>query len=149
MGLAAFLGVKRRYEYMGRTAGGATVIHDYAHHPSEIDAVMKVAREEAERLIVVFEPHTYSRTQALFPDFVQVLSKADVLIMLPTYSAREFPAEGVDAETLFCGIEVPERYYFSDYDGAKCLLDRISTSRDVVLILGAGSVEKLAERFSV
>ena len=148
MGLAAFLGVKRRYEYMGRTAGGAPVIHDYAHHPSEIEAVMKVAREDAERVIVVFEPHTFSRTKTLFDDFRRVLSNADVLVMLPTYSAREIPAEGVDAETLFCAVDAPERYYFSDYDGAKRLLDKGATSRDIVMILGAGSVEKLAERFA-
>ena len=147
MGLAAFLGVKRRYEYMGKTAGGAPVIHDYAHHPTEIEAVMKVAREGEGRLIVVFEPHTYSRTQALFGDFVRVLSKADVLVMLPTYSAREVPAEGVDAQTLFYEVKAPERYFFSDYDGAKRLLDKIAVSRDTVLILGAGSVEKLAEKF--
>ena len=147
MGLAAFLGVKRRYEYMGKTAGGASVIHDYAHHPSEIEAVMKVAREKEGRLIVVFEPHTYSRTQALFADFVKVLSTADVLVMLPTYSAREIPAEGTDAKTLFCAVNAPERYFFSDYDGAKRLLDRIALSRDTVLVLGAGGVEKLAEKF--
>ena len=147
MGLAAFLGVKRRYEYMGRTLGGAAVVHDYAHHPSEIEAVMKVAREGKGRLIVVFEPHTFSRTQALFSDFARVLSKADVLVMLPTYSAREVPAEGVDAKTLFCSVNAPERYFFSTYDGAKRLLDKIALSQDTVLILGAGSVEKLAERF--
>ena len=133
---------------MGKTAGGATVIHDYAHHPSEIDAVMRVAKESSERLIVVFEPHTFSRTKTLFRQFVEVLSRSDVLVMLPTYSAREYPAEGVDAETLFCAVESPERYYLSSYDGAKRLLDRIATSRDTVLILGAGSVEKLAEIFS-
>lgn len=148
MGLAAFLGVKRRYEYMGRTAGGAPVIHDYAHHPSEIEAVLSVAGEETEgRVILVFEPHTYSRTEALFSDFVRVLSTADVLVMLPTYSAREIPSEGVDAETLFCATKAQESYYFTSYDGVKTLLDRIAQSRDTVLILGAGSVETLAERF--
>lgn len=148
MGLAAFLGVKRRYETMGKTAGGASVIHDYAHHPSEIQAVLSVAKEQARgRVIVVFEPHTFSRTQALFDDFVRVLSLADVLVMLPTYSAREVPAEGLDAKTLFCAVRAPERYYFSDYDSAKRLIDKIAVSEDTVLILGAGTVEKLAERF--
>lgn len=148
MGLGSFLGVKRRYEYMGKTAGGAPVIHDYAHHPSEIEAVMKVAREEAQgRLIVVFEPHTYSRTKALFSDFVRVLSAADILVMLPTYSARELPAEGVDAKALFCAVPAKESYYFSKYEGAEILLDRIARSRDEVLILGAGAIEELAERF--
>ena len=109
---------------------------------------MKVAREEGTRLVVVFEPHTFSRTKALFADFVRVLSQADVLVMLPTYSAREVPAEGVNAETLFCAVEAKERYYFSDFDGAERFLNRVATCRDTVLILGAGSVEKLAERFS-
>ena len=148
MGLAAFLGVKRRYEYMGNTIGGAPVVHDYAHHPSEIRAVLEVAREQTQgRLIVVFEPHTYSRTKGLFRDFTEVLSQADVLIMLPTYSAREVPAEGVDAKTLFCAVTAPERYYLSDYASAKGLIDRLARSRDSVLILGAGSVEELAESF--
>ena len=148
MGLAAFLGVKRRYEYMGNTAGGAAVVHDYAHHPTEIAAVMAVAREETDgRVIVVFEPHTFSRTAALFDDFVRVLSEADVLVMLPTYSARETPAAGVDARTLFCAVHAKESYYFSDYATAKTVLDRIARSRDEVLILGAGSVERLAESF--
>jgi len=148
MGLAAFLGVKRRYEYMGNTAGGAPVVHDYAHHPTEIAAVMQVARAETDgRLIVVFEPHTYSRTAALFDDFARVLSEADVLVMLPTYSAREIPAAGVDARTLFCAVRAKESYYFSNYAAAKTVLDRIARSRDEVLILGAGSVERLAEMF--
>ena len=148
MGLAAFLGVKRRYEYMGKTAGGASVIHDYAHHPSEIRAVMRVAREETRgRVIVAFEPHTYSRTKALFRDFVEVLSEADVLVMLPTYSAREIPVEGADAKTLYCLVTSPESYYLSSYDDAKALLDRIARSEDTVLVLGAGTIEMLAARF--
>ena len=149
MGLAGFLGVKRRYEYMGRTQGGGTVIHDYAHHPSEIRAVMRVAREETRgRIIVAFEPHTYSRTKALFRDFVEVLSEADVLVMLPTYSAREIPAEGTDAKTLYCLVTSPESYYLSSYDDVKALLDRIARSEDTVLVLGAGTIETLAARFA-
>ena len=109
---------------------------------------MQVARAETDgRLIVVFEPHTYSRTAALFDDFARVLSEADVLVMLPTYSAREIPAAGVDARTLFCAVRAKESYYFSNYAAAKTVLDRIARSRDEVLILGAGSVERLAEMF--
>ena len=148
MGLAAFQGVKRRYEFMGCTSGGAPVVHDYAHHPSEIGAVLKVAREETKgRILLVFEPHTYSRTKALFRDFCTVLSQADVLVMLPTYSAREVPAEGVDAKTLFCAVRTKESYYLASYDTAQTLLDRIARPQDLVLILGAGSVESLAARF--
>jgi len=148
MGLAGFLGVKRRYEYMGHTAGGAPVVQDYAHHPSEIAAVLDVAEEETRgRVILVFEPHTYSRTKALFSEFTEVLSRADVLIILPTYSAREVPEEGVDAKTLFCAVSSPESYYLSGYEAAKTLLDRIARPKDEVLILGAGQVETLAESF--
>ena len=148
MGLAAFQGVKRRYEFMGNTSGGAPVIHDYAHHPSEIEAVLKVAREENKgRIILVFEPHTYSRTKALFRDFCRVLSTADVLVMLPTYSAREVPEEGVDAKTLFCAVRAKESYYVATYVAARTLLDRIARPQDLVLILGAGSVESLAALF--
>lgn len=149
MGLAAFLGVKRRYERTGTTQGGAPVVHDYAHHPSEIEAVMKVAASEAKgRIIVVFEPHTYSRTKILFDDFRRVLSNADVLILLPTYSARETPEMGISSKELFCACSAREMYYFSRYDAAKILLDRIAKAQDLVLILGAGNVETLALKFS-
>ncbi len=149
MGLAGFLGVKRRYEFRGTTASGAPVIHDYAHHPSEIEAVLKVARENLKgRLFVVFEPHTYSRTKTLFEEFVRVLSKADVLILLPTYSARETPDMGVSSKTLFCSLSAPEMYYFSAYEGVKTLLDKIAKGGDAVLVLGAGRVEALADMFS-
>ena len=148
MGLAGFLGVKRRYERIGVTAAGAEVIEDYAHHPSEIGAVMTVAwQETAGRVIVVFEPHTYSRTATLFYDFAEVLAKANILVMLPTYSAREVPSDGVDAKALYCATRAKEKYYFTCYDDARNWLDRNTDRRDTVLILGAGSIEKLAERF--
>jgi len=148
MGLAGFLGVKRRYEKMGRTTSGANVIHDYAHHPSEIEAVLKVAREETcGRVFVVFEPHTYSRTATLFRDFIRVLETSDVLVILPTYSAREIPTDGVDAKALYCAVKSKEKYYFTRYGEVKKWLDRVTDGRDTVLILGAGSVEKLASSF--
>ncbi len=149
MGLAAFLGVKRRYERMGSTLGGAAVIHDYAHHPSEIEAVMRVAREEGKgRLFVVFEPHTYSRTRILFDEFRRVLSGADVLILLPTYAARETADMGVGSKDLFCACNAREMYCFSRYDDVKTMLDRSAKGQDTVLILGAGKVEELALAFS-
>ena len=148
MGLAAFLGVKRRYERTGRTLSGAPVIHDYAHHPSEIEAVMKVAKDETEgRVFVVFEPHTYSRTKVLFEEFRRVLSLSDVLILLPTYAARETSDMGVGSKELFCACNAREMYYFSRYDGVKTLLDRTAKGQDVVLILGAGTVEEVALKF--
>jgi len=148
MGLAGFLGVKRRYERMGRTAKGAEVVEDYAHHPSEIAAVMAVARQEtAGRIIVVFEPHTYSRTATLFREFTGILAQADILVVLPTYSAREVPADGLDARTLYCATKAREKYYFTRYEDVRRWLDRTAESQDTVLLLGAGSIEKLAERF--
>ena len=148
LGLAGFLGVRRRYERMGRTATGAEVVQDYAHHPSEIAAVLEVARQEtAGRIFLVFEPHTYSRTATLFLEFTEVLATADVLAVMPTYSAREIPADGVDAKTLYCAAAAKEKYYFTRYDDVKKWLDRVTDRQDTVLLLGAGSIEKLAERF--
>ncbi|MBP5404736.1 MAG: hypothetical protein J6Y74_02175 [Clostridia bacterium] len=148
IGLASFLGVKRRYEPMGCTRGGASVFQDYAHHPSEIAAVADVARGETQgRLILVFEPHTYSRTAVLFSEFIRVLSAADVLVLLPTYSAREVPKDGVDARALYCAAKAKEKYYFTSYDDVKKWLDRYAESRDTVLLLGAGSIEKVGEMF--
>jgi len=77
-----------------------------------------------------------------------VLSESDVLVMLPTYSARETPADGVDAKTLFCSLHAKEMCYFTTYDDAKRWLDRNARSVDTVLILGAGSVERLALKFN-
>src|SRR3712207_5359505 len=94
-GLSSFGGTNRRFEYKG-TWRGVTIIDDYAHHPTEIRATISAARAQAhQRLIVVFQPHTYSRTKAFLSDFAQALADADVVILSDIYAARETDTLGI------------------------------------------------------
>lgn len=145
LGLEKFDGVKRRYEYMGKLNGNG-VIADYAHHPTQIEMCIDATREIYNKdIVVVFEPHTYSRTKRFMPKFASALSKANKVFVLPTYSAREKKIVGATAKDLF---EMLKRTncrakYFKSY---KSCLSALKLQKNcVILILGAGSVIKLAE----
>lgn len=106
--LAQFPGVERRMEYLGERQGAA-VYDDYGHHPTEIRAVLAACRvrmNDAARLIVVFQPHRYTRTRALFREFAEALSAADVLFLLPLYSAGETEIAGVDSGSIAREIKI-------------------------------------------
>ncbi len=95
-------GVKRRLEIKGE-AKGVTVMDDYGHHPTEIKATLTAVRDSYpdKRLIVVFQPHRYTRTQALFQDFTRSFYQSDILLVLPIYAASEPPIDEVDSENLW------------------------------------------------
>lgn len=141
-----FGGVRRRMEKTG-TVNGAEVYSDYAHHPSEIRAAISTARAfTKDRLIVLFQPHTYSRTAKFFDDFVTSFKGADILGILPTYEARETAEQGKTAFELFRAINInaqPAKYYKSFVEAAS---DVVKTARigDTVLIAGAGDVDILS-----
>ena len=98
--LATFTGAGRRFEYKG-SLNGAKVYDDYAHHPREIHALIDAARsQDCKRIILCFQPHTYSRTKALFDDFVRELSRADVLYLSEIYAAREQNTIGISSRDL-------------------------------------------------
>ena len=140
-------GSKRRFEYKG-AFNGVTVIDDYAHHPTEIKATLKAARNlEHDRLWCVFQPHTYTRTKAFLHQFADSLSLADKVIITDVYAAREKDEYGVNALTLFDemkkkGIDV---YYIKDFAEIKNFLLENCVKNDLLITMGAGDVVKIAD----
>jgi UDP-N-acetylmuramate--alanine ligase len=143
-GLEAFTGVDRRFQVRGE-AGGVLVIDDYGHHPTEIRATLEALRRRAgsRRTLVLFQPHRYSRTQALWDDFCKAFHQADVLLLTDVYAASEEPLAGVSAEALARAIgEHGHRQvaYAGELKEATERLAAEAREADVVLTLGAGSV---------
>jgi UDP-N-acetylmuramate--alanine ligase len=138
--LASFAGVSRRFEVRG-TVGGITVIDDYAHHPSEVRAVLAAARERypGARLWCLFQPHTYSRTRLLFDDFAAALRGADVPIVCAIYAAREEPYPDVSAERLAAAIG-PSARHAPSVAAAAALAAAEARPGDVILTVGAGDI---------
>jgi UDP-N-acetylmuramate--alanine ligase len=144
--LSGFPSVGRRFERVD--VGGVTVIQDYAHHPTEIRAVMRsVQALNPKRLWIAFQPHRYSRTQRLLQGFAESFSGAERLDLLPVYAAFELPEQGADSAQLaaacrkVCG-EVPVRLWSGRAELARNLADS-SQPGDVLLILGAGDIGQL------
>ncbi len=149
-GLRNLGGLARRFQVKGER-GGVLFVDDYGHHPTEIVHTLETARTcwPEQRLVVVFQPHRYSRTRALFDRFVLSFNQADVLVVAPIYGAGEEPVEGVDSEWLCRGIKRHghrEVILGRDLDWIRDRLRRIVKSGDVVLTLGAGDVHRVGER---
>ncbi|MCG8616861.1 MAG: UDP-N-acetylmuramate--L-alanine ligase, partial [Desulfobacterales bacterium] len=133
------------------TKKGITVMDDYGHHPTEITATLTAVRESypEKRLIVVFQPHRYTRTQALFDDFTRAFYQSDILMVLPIYAASEDPIPGVDAEHLVEGIKAhghKEAAHAPDFTQALSMITHKAKEGDMVLTLGAGDVYTLGEK---
>lgn len=140
-----FKGIKRRFEKKGMIKG-ATVYHDYAHHPSEIKAVIEIAKKLTKgRLFVVFQPHTFSRTSALFEEFIRAFDECDEVYLVKEYSAREKNSQGKSSYELFKKLYNKNSYYYDEILSlAKHLISKIS-SFDMILVLGAGDIDKICE----
>ncbi len=142
-GLAEYAGTGRRMEPRG-TAGGVTVIDDYGHHPTEVKATLEALRLGApRRLVVLFQPHRYTRTQALLEEFGAAFGAADVVRVTAIYAASEAPIEGVTGEALAARIRASghaDCRYGGTLDEAVGGLCKELREGDVVLTLGAGSV---------
>ncbi len=142
--LASFSGLCRRMEFVG-ILNGAPVYSDYAHHPTELRYALQTASEMAHardgRLFCVFQSHTYSRTHALQHDFVRVLASADVLCLLPTFSAREVNIYGVNEQAL--AQKANGRYFPSAQILAQTLQSEVEEN-DMVLLVGAGDFDGLS-----
>lgn len=144
-GIANFESLKRRYEYMGKLKNNI-VITDYAHHPTQIKNCIDATQEVYNRKItVVFEPHTYSRTKALLAEFANTISKADNIIILPTYSAREKSIRGGRSRDLYETLLHKNNHVSFIKSYSKCLKELEKLKDNIILILGAGSIVKLAE----
>jgi len=143
MALKSFMGAARRFHLLG-TAKGITVIDDYAHHPTEIMATLKGARQgNPPRIIVVFQPHRYTRTKRLHAEFAKAFADADLVIVNDIYSAGESPIAGVNASILVEEIKScsnPRTVHIPDRGDTVDYLLRNVHSGDMVLVLGAGDV---------
>lgn len=151
-GLSGFAGIARRFQPLGEIplgAGSATLIDDYAHHPGELAATLAAARDAwpGRRLVVLFQPHRYSRTRDLLDDFARELSGADVLILLEVYAAGEAPIPGADGRALSRAVRargMVEPVFLEDLQEAPALLAGILADGDLLLTLGAGSIGRFA-----
>lgn len=154
-GLESFKGAARRMEHIGKTASGADVYLDYAHHPTEIKAALSAAKCFGGRLITVFQPHTYTRTKALFAEFAEALAISDVVILADIFAAREDDIYGVSSEML--ANETKKHGASVIYSGELCSdgteFDRIAKyvtdialTGDNVIVMGAGNINTVADK---
>ena len=141
-GLASFAGTGRRFELKG-TIHGIRVIDDYGHHPTEIRVTLDAARRYAGdgRLLVIFQPHRYSRTQAFMSDFASSLSLADEVILLEVYAASEKPIPGVSSEVI--AESMKNGKYIPNFIEATDAIIEMAKAGDVIMTLGAGDVSSL------
>lgn len=144
-GLEDFEGVGRRFDVKGE-ADGVTVVEDYAHHPTEIRATITATRERfpAGKVIIVFQPHTYSRTKALLSDFSSALSLSDRVILVPIYAARESDDLGVSSDDVAQGVERIEAVSVDTLEDAARAAADDARPGDVILVMGAGDVWKVS-----
>ncbi|MFL6859221.1 MAG: UDP-N-acetylmuramate--L-alanine ligase [Sphingomicrobium sp.] len=148
-GFDKFEGVKRRFTRIGE-ADGAIVIDDYAHHPTEIRAVLAAAREGAEgRVIAVMQPHRYTRLEALMDDFQNAFNDADVVFVTPVYPAGEEPIDGVDSAALVEGLRAHGHRMVRAVADPKELcrdLRDLAAEGDMIICMGAGDITKWAAK---
>ncbi len=157
-GLASFAGVGRRFQVHGHFAaprgeGEIMLVDDYGHHPREVEMVIKAVRDgwPERRLVMVYQPHRYSRTRDLFEDFVRVLAGVDTLLLLDVYSAGESPLPGADGRTLAGSIrqrgEV-DPIFVQDKGELPELLAKVLCPGDILITQGAGDVGGISQRLS-
>ncbi|MFS8045663.1 UDP-N-acetylmuramate--L-alanine ligase [Rhizobium sp. BR 314] len=142
-GLASFGGVKRRFTLTGEW-NGVKVFDDYGHHPVEIKAVLKAAREACKgRVIAVHQPHRYTRLSSLFEEFAACFNDADSIFLAPVYAAGEDPIEGADSQTLVSRIKAGghrDARYLPSQEDLAAMVAEIARPGDFVVLLGAGSI---------
>lgn len=146
-GLLSFSGTERRFEYKG-TVCGATVIDDYAHHPTEIRATLTAAsRYPHKKLYVAFQPHTYTRTKALLTEFADALTLADQVVLADIYAAREVNTIGISSEDLMNEIRSrgTEADYFPTFAGIEEYLKSHLCPGDLLITMGAGNIVDVGE----
>jgi UDP-N-acetylmuramate--alanine ligase len=144
--LERFPGAHRRLEFIG-VFQGAAVYDDYGHHPTKVRATLQAARElRHRRLIVVFQPHRYSRLSALMQDFSRAFTGADKVLVLDVYSAGEDNPTGVQASDL--ANLLPNGSYVGDFEGARQVLEGLVGPDDILLLMGAGDIRKLGDELA-
>jgi UDP-N-acetylmuramate--alanine ligase len=142
-GLAGFSAAGRRFEFKGKY-NGADVYDDYAHHPGELKALLDtVEKLNYQRTVLVFQPHTYSRTHSLFDDFVKQLRRPDVLLLAEIYAAREQNTIGISSADL--AAEVEGSRFFPSFEELEATLRETAQPGDIILTVGAGNVFRVGE----
>ncbi len=142
-GLAGFNGAGRRFEFKGKY-NGADVYDDYAHHPGELKALLDtVEKLNYQRTVLVFQPHTYSRTAALFDDFVEQLRRPDVLLLAEIYAAREQNTGAISSAMLAERVE--RATFFPTFRELESVLRDLARPGDIILTVGAGDIYKIGE----
>ncbi|PIJ49867.1 UDP-N-acetylmuramate--L-alanine ligase [Erwinia sp. OLTSP20] len=155
--LESFQGTGRRFDFLGEfpvtsvsgAAGSAMLIDDYGHHPTEVEATIQAARAgwPDKRLVMIFQPHRYTRTRDLYDDFANVLSQVDVLLMLDVYPAGESPIPGADSRSLCRTIRSRGKVdpiLVSDHEWVADMLAPALSGNDLILVQGAGNVGRIA-----
>lgn len=153
-GLMNFSGVGRRFQQLGElalTAGTALLVDDYGHHPTEVAATLTSARQAhgERRLVMVYQPHRYTRTRDLYDDFVAVLSECEVLILLDVYAAGEEPIVGADSRSLARSIRQRGKVdpvFVANIDDVSAVLASILADGDLLVTQGAGDIARLAQQ---
>lgn len=142
-GIEAFHGAGRRLEFKG-TYNGADIYDDYAHHPDEVAATLAAVRSMGKkRVVLAFQPHTYTRTKALFSDFVRELKQADVLVLAEIYAARERNTIGISSADL--AAEIPGAVFCETLPDVTAYLRENIREGDIVLTMGAGDIFRAGE----
>ena len=145
-GLAGFNGAGRRFEFKGKY-NGADVYDDYAHHPGELKCLLDtVEKLNYRRTVLVFQPHTYSRTAALFQDFVKQLKRPDVVFLAEIFAAREQNTIGISSSAL--ADEIEGACFFPTFEELEAELRRTAEPGDIILTVGAGDVYKIGEHLA-
>ena len=151
-GLAKFTGVGRRFDIKG-VVSDVTVIDDYGHHPAEIRATLEAARGcKFNRLLVLFQPHRFTRTKHLWDDFTKAFNQADILVLIDIYAASENPIPGITSEALAAAIRGAGHknvhYFRNMQEGIEFLLKNAKPA-DAILTIGAGNVSRASNEFMV
>ncbi|MBR6114671.1 MAG: UDP-N-acetylmuramate--L-alanine ligase, partial [Oscillospiraceae bacterium] len=143
-GLGAFTGANRRFEFKGKY-NGADIYDDYAHHPRELQVLLDAVEPLGyRRVIVVFQPHTYSRTKAFFNEFCEQLRRPDFCYLAEIYAARETNTLGISSADL--AREIPNGQFFADNTELEKTLRAVASPGDIILTVGAGDVYQIGEK---
>ncbi len=145
--LTNYVGVKRRFTYLGKV-NLSNVYDDYAHHPTEILATLKGARQVNTNIVVVFQPHRYSRTKILFNEFINVLHKIDKLYLLDTYPAGEKIIKGFETKDLYNKLlNIQKNVSYIDEHNLNKIVLKETNKNNIIIFMGAGSISKIASKF--
>ncbi len=146
--LLNYIGVERRFTFLGKK-NSSLIYDDYAHHPTEISATLDAAKNLKNDIIVVFQPHRYSRTKILIEEFVKVLSKISHLILLETYSAGEKKMKGGTTKDIFLRLKGSKRnvVHVKDINKLNIHLKQYILSNNTIIFMGAGSISNIAKKY--